>query len=170
MADVSKQLRIMRKLFILFLALLPSLAWAQTFDMETATFTKVCETDLTQDEIYGQILAYNILENVVTHGNMIAGDLIPRRLNYEAAGYTRMKVPLYLSNDRFGGRMILRFKEGRFKAEVIGMYFLGDIGTLASGRTSITAYMDTGNFDITVKLIISYLNVMTTYVRQDDEW
>lgn len=29
MADVSKQLRVMRKFFILFLALLPSLAWAQ---------------------------------------------------------------------------------------------------------------------------------------------
>lgn len=130
-------------------------------EYKIVTWSKIYNTDMTQDEILQHILAYKYLNNVVTHGNMIAGDIPPVHLNYEAAGYSRMKVALYLSNDKFTGRMIIRFKEGRYKAEAVAMHFGG-----------MPLYDGFGEyaFDITSKLVVDHLEKITTFYPIGQDW
>ena len=158
----------MKRILILLLALMPFMASAQGLQIDNeykiVTWSKVYDTDMTQDEILQHILAYKYLDNVVTHGNMIAGDIPPVHLNYEAAGYSRMKVALYLSNNKFTGRMILRFKDGKYRAEAVAMRFIG--------TTGIPLYEGVGEFafDITAKLVTSHLETITTFYPIDEEW
>lgn len=165
MADLSKPIRIMKRILILLLALMPFVANAQGLEIDNeykiVTWSKIYNTDMTQDEILQHILAYKYLDNVVTHGNMIAGDIPPVHLNYEAAGHSRMKVALYLSNDKFTGRMIIRFKDGRYRAEAVAMHFGG-----------MPLYDGVGEyaFDITSKLVVEHLERITTFYPIDQEW
>lgn len=164
MADLSKQLRTMKQILILLLALLPFVAKAQMtvdHDYKIVTWNKVYETDMTQDEILQHILAYGYLDDVVTHGNMIAGDIPPVLLNYESAGYSRMKVALYLSNDRFTGRIIIRFKEGRYMAEAVALRF---------GAMPLYEGYGEYAFDITAKLVTEHLERLTTFYPASQDW
>lgn len=165
MADLSKPLRIMKRILILLLALMPIMAAAQGLQIDKeykiVTWSKVYDTEMTQDEILQHILAYKYLDNVVMHGNMIAGDIPPVHLNYKAAGYSHMKVALYLSNDKFSGRIIIRFKDGRYKAEAVAMHFGG-----------MPLYDGFGEyaFDITSKLVIEHLERITSFHPIDQNW
>ena len=168
MAYLSKPLRIMKCIVILLLALIPAMAGAQDLvindESKTVTWIKIYESDITQNDVYGQILAYGILEDVVTYENMIAGDIPLTRLDYESLGYRRMSIPMYLSNDDFTARVILRFKEGRYMAEVVNMTFIGDMG--ASTLYSFTS----SNFKDTPHIIISFLEKLTTFHKTESEW
>lgn len=158
----------MKRILILLLALMPFMVNAQGLEIDNeykiVTWSKVYNTDMTQDEILQHILAYKYLDNVVSHGNMIAGDIPPVHLNYEAAGYSRMKVALYLSNGKFTGRMVLRFKDGRYKAEAVAMHFIGTSG--------MTLYEGVGEyaFDITSKLVVEHLEKITTFYPIGQDW
>ena len=81
----------MKRILILLLALIPVISSAQELDIYEGdvSWHKVYATDMTQDEIIMQILAYDFLDDVVIHGNMIAGNIRPAYLDYEGAGYTR---------------------------------------------------------------------------------
>ena len=172
MADLSKPLRTMKRILILLLALLPIMASAQEItvnhDIKDVVYDNIIESDVTYDDALKYILAYGVLNNVVTHDNMIAGDLAPQKLDYTSAGYTRMKVPLYLSNGRFSCRMIFRFKEGRYKVEAFRMIFYeGDLG----GATS-ALYDGYGvfGFDISIDLVLKHLANKTTFILPSEDW
>lgn len=171
MAHLSKPLLTMKRILILLLALIPIITSAQGLEIDheskSVRWAKIYETDMTQEEIFDQILASGILDNVVTYGNMIAGDLPPVKLDYESLGYKRMNLPLYISNDRFGCRIIFRFKEGRYKAEAIGMFFQGDAGSISAGRTSLYEYKDT-NFKDVPRIIMSHLIAITSFSPLED--
>lgn len=172
MADLSKPLRTMKRILILLLALMPIMVNAQDItvdhNVQDVVYEKVIESDVSYDDALKYILAYGVLDNIVMHDNMIAGDLAPQKLDYESAGYTRMKVPLYLSNGYFSCRMIFRFKEGRYKVEALGMIFYD--GGL--GGTTSTLYDGYGAFafDIAIELVLKHLDRKTTFVLPSDEW
>ena len=163
----------MKRLLILLLALMPVMSNAQGFMVDNITkevsWSCVCHTELTQQDIYKQILAYDLLDNVIMYDDIIVGDLYPIRLDYESLGYTRMRLPLYVSNDMFGGRAIFQFKEGRYKVSVMNMYFKGDAGTLSAGYTSISAYLDV-NFKDVPRIIIHNLDFLTKFSKVEDDW
>lgn len=171
MADLSKPLRTMKRILILLLALMPIMVNAQGLEIDheskSVRWSQIYETDMKQDEIYSQILAYGLLDNVVTYGDMIAGDLRPVKLDYECLGYKRMNLPLYISNDGFGCRIIFRFKEGRYKAEAVGMYFQGELGSISAGRTSLYAYKD-ANFKDVPRIIMAHLMAITSFSPLED--
>ena len=173
MADLSKPLRTMKRILILLLALIPFVAGAQelTIDSESGiiTSTGIKEINMTQDDILQYILAYNVLDNVVTHNNMIAGDIKPTYLNYASAGYTRMKVPLYLSNGRFTARLVLWFKDGRYRYEIYNMRFV-DTQSSMPGTTFLHEVSDSFGFDIACKLIIHRIGQVTTFYPIDNNW
>lgn len=166
MAHLPKLLRIMRKFFaIVFLLIAGCTAMAQGLEIDTQyrtiRWSTVVESTITQDEIIQQILAYDILDNVVTHGNMIAGDIPPVMLDYRTAGYSSMKVATYILNYHFSGRVIIHFKEGRYKIEVVNMNFGGmplfeGVGEFA--------------FDTTARLVMQHLESITTFYPIDKEW
>lgn len=171
MADLSKQLRAMKRILILLLALMPVMASAQELDLAEGdvSYHNVFATTMTQDEIITQILAYDFLDDVVVHGNMIAGNIRPVYLDYEGAGYARMKVPIYLSQGTFSGRFVIRFKEGRYRVDVFNMYFTDTEGTMY-GRTYLSDAVGQFAFDVTSKLVIDYLNTISQYRPWNDEW
>ena len=172
MADLSKPLRAMKRILILLLALIPVMASAQEItvnhNIKDVVYENIIESDVTYDDALKYILAYGVLNNVVTHDNMIAGDLAPQKLDYTSAGYTRMKVPLYLSNGYFSCRMIFRFKEGRYKVEALGMIF--HEGGL--GGTTSTLYDGYGvmGFEISIDLVLKHLENKTTFILPSEEW
>ena len=130
-------------------------------DNKVVTWSKIYDTSMTQDDILEYILAYDCLDNVVTHGNMIAGDIPPVMLDYRAAGYSSMKVATYILNYHFSGRVIIHFKEGRYKIEVVNMNFGGmplfeGVGEFA--------------FDTTARLVMQHLESITTFYPIDKEW
>lgn len=166
----------MKKLaFVICLILCTSLSYAQEMQIDHArrdvVWTKVYITDMTQEEILTEILARNLLLNVVTTPGMIAGDIPPYFINYKAAGYGRLNMPLYMTNAKFGGRIILRFKEGRYHAEVCNMYF-GDMpgDPLFSDRTYLYDYNQDITFNTTISLILRDMPILTSFQRPDDSW
>ena len=161
----------MKRILILLLALMPVIVSAQELDIyeSDVSWHKVYATDMTQDEIITQILAYNFLDDVVIHGNMIAGNIRPAYLDYEGAGYTRMKVPIYLSQGTFSGRYVIRFKEGRYRVDVFNMYFTDTEGSMY-GRTDLASTVDDFAFDATSKIIVEYLSRITQFQKWNDEW
>jgi hypothetical protein len=172
MADLSKPLRTMKRIFILLLALLPFVSNAQGLEInhnrKNVTWSKVYESDLTQEEICDQILAYGILENTIIYGNMIAGDLHPMKLDYVSLGYKRMNLPLYISNDKFGCRIIIRFKGGRYKVEATNMFFESEVGSLGTARTSFFEYIDEDPSD-EFRIIMAHLMAITSFSPLE-EW
>ena len=171
MAHLSKQLRAMKRILILLLALIPVISSAQELDIYDGdvSWHKVYSTDMTQDEIITQILAYDFLDDVVIHGNMIAGNIRPVYLDYEGAGYTRMKVPIYLSQGTFSGRYVIRFKEARYRVDVFNMYFTDTQGSMY-GRTNLANAVSEFAFDATSKIIVEYLSRITQFQKWNDEW
>lgn len=163
----------MKRLFILLLALMPVMTFAQGFMVDNTTkevsWSNICHTELTQQEIYKQILAYDLLNNAVMYDDIIVGDLYPARLDYESLGYSRMRLPLYVSNDMFGGRVIFQFKEGRYKVSVVNMYFKGEAGTLSAGYTSISSYLDV-NFKDVPRIIVYNLDFLTRFSKIEEDW
>ena len=166
MAHLPKQLRAMRRLLTIAACLMCWMsAQAQELNIDSeskvVTWSKVYETSMTQDEILEYILAYDCLDNVVTHGNMIAGDIPPVMLDYRSAGYSSMKVATYIFNYNFSGRVIIRTKEGKYKVEVVNMNFGG-----------MPLYEGVGEFafDITAKLVMQHLESITTFYPIDEEW
>lgn len=170
MAHLSKPLRTMKRIIILLLALIPVATNAQQFDVDTENgivgWSKVCKSTMSQDEITQQILAYDFLDNIVIHGNMIAADIKPIFLNYEGAGYTRMRSPIYITNYMFTGRILYQFKDGRFKVDVFNMKFVSDSLVYSYLNDCIGEF----GFDIAQKLIMQYLNSLTLFTPWNDEW
>lgn len=174
MANLSKPLRIMKRILILLLALMPIVASAQEMivdhTIQDVIWSKVRESQVTYDQALEHILAYRILDNVVTHGNMIAGDIVPEYIDYEAAGYSRMKVPLYLSGSKFCCRIVIRFKEGKYMAEALNMRFVDVTGPSAGLYTSFYDGHGAFAFDIAVGLVMKYLTELTTFNIPSYEW
>ena len=174
MDDLSTPLRTMKRIIILLLALMPFVASAQGMtidhDNKDVIWSQVYESDITYDQALEDILAYRILDNVVTHGNMIAGDIIPEYIDYEAAGYSRMKVPLYLSGSKFCCRIVIRFKEGKYMAEALNMRFVDVTAPSAGLYTSFYDGHGAFAFDIAVGLVMKYLTELTTFNIRSYEW
>lgn len=173
MADLSAPSLTMKRILILLLALMPIVASAQGLvidhEAKNVTWSEIRESDVTFDDALEYILAYHILGNVVTHNNMIAGDIVPVYLDYESAGYGRMKVPLYLSNGRFACRIILRFKEGRYMAEATDLRFLDTTGSI-EGRTYLYEGYGAFAFDVAVNLVLRHLTQITTFDIPSNDW
>ena len=173
MDDLSAPLRTMKRIIILLLALMPIVASAQGLvidhEEKKVIWSEIRESDVTFDDAFEYILAYRILDNVVTHNNMIAGDIVPVYLDYESAGYGRMKVPLYLSNGKFACRIILRFKEGRYMAEATDLRFFDVTGEL-TGRTYLYEGYGAFAFDVAVNLVMRHLTQITTFNIPSEEW
>ena len=173
MDDLSAPLRTMKRIIILLLALMPIVASAQGLvidhEEKKVIWSEIRESDVTFDDALEYILAYRILDNVVTHNNMIAGDIVPVYLDYESAGYGRMKVPLYLSNGKFACRIILRFKEGRYMAEATDLRFFDVTGEL-TGRTYLYEGYGAFAFDVAVNLVMRHLTQITTFNIPSEEW
>ena len=166
MAHLSKQLRAMKRLLTIAACLMCLMsAHAQELnidnDNKAVTWSKVYDTSMTQDEILEYILAYDCLDNVVTHGNMIAGDIPPVMLDYRSAGYSNMKVATYIFNYNFSGRVIIRTKEGKYKAEVVNMNF---------GGMSLYECVEGYAFDVTAKLVMQHLEGITAFHQIENEW
>lgn len=173
MDELSAPLRTMKRIIILLLALMPFVASAQGLvidhEEKEVIWSEIRESDVTFDQALEYILAYRILDNVVTHNNMIAGDIVPVYLDYESAGYGRMKVPLYLSNGKFACRIILRFKEGRYMAEATDLRFFDVTGEL-TGRTYLYDGYGAFAFDVAVNLVLRHLTQITTFDIPSEEW
>lgn len=173
MDDLSAPLRTMKRIIILLLALMPIVASAQGLvidhEAKNIIWSEIRESDVTFDQALEYILAYRILDNVVTHNNMIAGDIVPVYLDYESAGYGRMKVPLYLSNGKFACRIILRFKEGRYMIEATDLRFLDTTGEL-TGRTYLYDGYGAFAFDVAVNLVMRHLTQITTFNIPSNDW
>lgn len=163
----------MKRIIILLLALMPIVVSAQGLvidhEAKNVTWSEIRESNVTFDDALEYILAYHILDNVVTHNNMIAGDIVPVYLDYESAGYGRMKVPLYLSNGKFACRIILRFKEGRYMAEATDLRFFDVTGEL-TGRTYLYDGYGAFAFDVAVNLVLRHLTQITTFDIPSEEW
>lgn len=173
MAHLPKQLRIMKWLITLAALLLCSLAYGQELLIDDTSrdviWFNVYQSELTQDDVLEHLLTYAPVKNVVTHRDMIVCDLIPTKLDYEGAGYNKMHVSMYLLDGKFGGRLILRFKEGRYKAEVIHTYFTDSEGPMY-GTTSAFDYSGSTHFDVTAYLIMQYLTRLLDFKPIDNEW
>lgn len=163
----------MKRLIIAILAFMPVLASAQGITVDHNEKDVIWEakyhSDISYDEALAYILAYNVLDDVVTHDNMIAGDLRPEYINYSLSGYGRMKVPLYLSNGRFTCRVILRFKEGRYKVDAFNMRFI-DTESALSGVTMLYDGYGSTTFDIAIELVTKHLMKKIELQRLDNNW
>ena len=162
----------MKRILILLLALMPFTAKAQEItvdhDFKDVLYENIIESSISYDDILKYLLAYDVLDNIVMHDNMIAGDLPATQLDYGAAGYTRMKVPLYLSNGYFTCRLIFRFKEGRYKVEAFNMKFY-DGGV---GGTTIRLYDGYNGFafDIAIDLVLKHIMGITEFSIPVEDW
>lgn len=159
-----------RIILIAFAALFCLTASAQELyidnDAGDVYITQVVQTDMTQDDIVQQIIAYDILDDLVIHNNMVVGNIKPAFLDYAAAGYSRMKLPLYLVNDRFTGRIIFRFKEGRYRYDAFNLRFKDNQGYVSS----LYSFSDSFGFDIATRLILQHIQSITTFYPIDNEW
>lgn len=162
----------MKRIIILLLALLPLVAGAQDItvnhDSHDIIYKTIIESEASYDDMLKYLLAYDVLDNMVMHGNMIAGDLTPEQIDYASAGYTRMKVPLYLSNGYFTCRVIFRFKEGRYMIEAMNMRFYD--GGMGGTTSKLYDGYDAFAFDIAIDLAIKHIDTKTTFSIPSEDW
>lgn len=161
----------MKRIILMIVAALScSSSFAQELFVDDAArdvyVSNVIETSLSKDEILTQIIAYDLLDDMVVHNDLVAGYINPVFLDYEGAGYTRMKVPLYVSNDQFVCRLTFRFKEGKYRYDAFGFKFRDSQGY----TTPLYSYADSFGFDIATKLILQYLQTITTFYPLNNEW
>ena len=155
----------MKRICILLLALMPVQVMAQeiTIDKERndVVYTNTVTSAATYDDLLEYILAYGVLDNVVTHRNMIAGDLPLAAIDYEAAGYSRMKLPLYLVNGEFTCRIIIHSYEGQYDVEACKMRFISTDGVL--GTSWLYDFDHTSSFDTIIGLVMMHLNNIAVF-------
>lgn len=153
----------MKRIVILLLALMPFNTIAQEISIneerKDVVYTNSIISDASYDDILEYILAYAVLDNVVTHGSMIAGDLPPMAIDYEAAGYSRMKLPLYLANGKFTCRIIIRHCGYGYDIEACKMRFVDS--TL--GISWLYDFDYTSSFNTVVGLVIQHLNKVAKF-------
>lgn len=127
-------------------------------------------TAYTQEEILNYILAYDVFDNVVTHGNMIAANIKPTKLDCTTLGYTRNQAPIYLLNGGITGRIIFRFKPGKYKYEILNLRFID----LRSSFYGITTYFSEGKegygYHIVESLVNNFIDDITTFNIPEDSW
>lgn len=155
----------MKRICILLLALMPVRVMAQeiTIDKERndVVYTNTVTSAATYDDLLEYILAYGVLNNVVTHRNMIAGDLPLAAIDYESVGYSRMKLPLYLVNGEFTCRIIIQSYEGQYDVEACKMRFISTDERF--GISGLYEFNNTSSFDTIVGLVIQHLNKVAKF-------
>lgn len=156
----------MKRIYILLLALLPMSAAAQelAIDHEKKDVVYTCshESSLSYDDILEYILAYGVLDNVVTHRNMIAGDMPPVVIDYKAAGYSRGSLPLFFVNGQFTCRIIIRTYDRHYDIEACQMAFIDYSGSMR-GTTMLYDMKDANSFMDVAALTIRHLNKYTLF-------
>lgn len=155
----------MKRVCILLLALMPFNAIAQEISIneerKDVVYTNSIISDASFDDILEYILAYAVLDNVVTHGSMIAGDLPPIAIDYETAGYSRMKLPLYLVNGKFTCRIIIRHCGYGYDIEACKMRFISTDGLAVTSWLYDFDY--SSSFNTVVGLVIQHLNKVAKF-------
>lgn len=155
----------MKRIIILLLALMPCRVIAQeiTIDKERkdVVYSNTITSSASYDDLLEYILAYGVLDNVVTHRNMIAGDLPCTAIDYEAAGYSRMKLPIYFVNGEFTCRIIIHSYEGQYDVEACKMRFISTDESF--GISGLYEFNNTSSFDTIVGLVIQHLNKVAKF-------
>lgn len=118
-------------------------------------------TTKTYDDLLEHILAYDILDNVVTHRNMIAGDTYGVFLDYEAFGYRRAAMPIYLLSGRFKCRVIIHVADGVCSVEACKMRFV-DLDGL-TGVTYLYEARQSDTFSQACTLAMNYIARLTLF-------
>ena len=118
MADLPKPQRIMKRLLILLLALMPLSALAQGFQIEdnTIKWQKVYNTDMTFDEIYTAIVTSNDFDEIQALDNCIIAKIKPVDYVPEDYGFRYGNSNTLLLNGALGPVTVrIDVKEGRYR-------------------------------------------------------
>lgn len=166
MAYLPKQLRFMRNLLTIAACLMCWMsAHAQGLSIDNNRKDVIWETSYrttkTYDDILELILAYDVLDNVVTHRNMIAGDTYGAFLDYEAFGYRRAEMPLYLLNGRFKCRVIIHVADGMCSVEACHMRFVDPDGL--TGVTYLYESRQSNTFSQACTLAMNHIAQLTLF-------
>ena len=118
MADLPKPQRIMKRLLILLLALMPMSAFAQGFQIEdnTIKWQKVYNTDMTFTELYTAVVATNDFYEIQALDNCIIAKIKPVDYVPEDYGFRYGNSNTLLLNGALGPVTVrIDVKEGRYR-------------------------------------------------------
>lgn len=118
MADLSKPLRIMRKILILLLALLPAIASAQGFQIENGqiSWQKIYTSDMTLSEIHTAMVVSNDFADIQVLDNRIVAVIKPVDYVPEDYGFQYGNSNTLLLNGALGPINVrIDVKEGRYR-------------------------------------------------------
>lgn len=184
MADLSKLQCTMKRILILLLALMPMMVAGQNFSIEkgSTVWKKVYSKDIPISTIASQMTQSGKFMNISQGNDFVSADIKPELINIEGLGYNRMSVPMYLSASSFSGHVIIQCKEGRYRAVVSSMVFVGNYTSnlFEQGEsTSINTYFVKGNefkknAEKAMNVVNKHLDKMFTFTNSasitDDEW
>lgn len=151
----------MRKILIALL-LLNSLCLAGksfTFDNSGAMiWQKVYETNMTSDELYKALHMCSHLQSIEkVDSTFYVAKMKRSKIDYEALGYKRMQLPLYLSNTDIGSAtVIIQYKEGKYKITLRHIY-LSTLTSLEYGYLEEFAVEGEGRFASHFKEAAGYI-------------
>lgn len=149
-----------RLLLIIALGLYGFVSFGQSLTIDQERKDVIWEasynTTWTKDDILEHLLAYNLLDNIVTHRDMIAGDTYGTFLDYESEGYRRANLPIYMLNGHFKCRLIIRCYDGYYTVEGCQMRFI-DMNNGLLGTTHLYEARHSDSFDKVSTLVLKHL-------------
>lgn len=142
---------------------------------------KVYESNLTEQEIINTLINSGEISDVTNVDGKITFNIKGLKVDYEAAGYSRMDIPLYVSANDLSCFITIQVKEGRYRvtAEKLtlvahttgGLYVRGEKATIET--YAIKKGVFTNHFNKSPKIIYdkclsnAFLIKKKTYINED---
>lgn len=102
----------------------------------------VYQSQLDADSVIGALAAKGLVEDVVDVPEGVACQVKLHSVNWKAAGFERMAVPLYLVNNQMEAHAVVLFREGRYRVTVDRIVFHAPSSTSLRERGEVTPLED----------------------------
>lgn len=106
---------------------------------------------------------------------LIVGKLSVEDIDYEGAGFTRMRIPIYLSGNKIRGQFYIDYKSGKYRVTIYNMTLVAKDSSSASlygYSTPIEDYTDqSGQLDSYITPILGrQFSRYFSYTFESEDW
>lgn len=172
-------------LLILSLLFLAGFAMAQsaedygfTTDGVNVRWQRVFDSDVPfdADRIIENLLSTGRCRNIQQVNGKIFCDLNVGRLVYEPMGYSRGRLPIYLTGGNFSAYIVIQLKENRYRVTASLMGFLGDnafVSTTLEDQALKGGSFNPSFTEPAAKIIDYNLSLCLSWLNEDrfgDDW
>lgn len=154
------------------------LAHCQEFSIKDGkvSWERIYDTDMNNGDILRSLYISNRFFDIVqVDSTLIVGHVKYKKLDYESFGYSRMRLPMYLTNEAIGPAFfVLQIKEGKYRVVVSDIQLTSLIQPY--GKSSLDFYAIEGGElsedfkKYGIQMVSDLFSKAFTLEKLDSEW